>query len=762
MEKILNILRDIERPGTFAVDGEIQPCLLDLEINQVGKIGLPIIPEQIEKIIPHCEQAPYGRGEETVLDAEVRSTWQIDAKSITIHNPQWEEILTYTVREIAAELGLGDSEVHHELYKMLIYGKDDFFTKHRDTEKIDNMFATLVIVLPSAHEGGELIVRHCGSEKQFEFGGQNQQYQIQYAAFYADCQHEVKPIQTGYRCCLIYNLALENVKKQPIAPNNTHLIDELSDLLNDYFKQATTAKLVLMLEHRYSQVGFYLDHLKNADVIKFDIMLEAAEKSNCDLHLAMLTKWESGDVGYDYYEDEDDAEMEEVFDSMLSIDGWITPDNQRVDFGNLTVNEEEVFAEFDSTDRIADEQEIEEATGNEGATMERWYHQAALVIWPQAQCYHHIAKAGIIKTIPKLHQMLFREHAPAEQCKMFAKAIIEQWSTSERLMTYTGGTPSVAELFKTLLETLLILDDQSLLRQIINSLLSQYYPINLHDAMLKLDSKYAWVNFEEELILLSSAKQNPNLYNFMDLLEKSCIDKKDMTQGKQTLCCELTVNSLNSLKANDIIASKTKLSSFNDHDYFVKAYRNQEFEQPLPKALVNLFNAAHKLEQHDLLNEMIGYYCAETSGYSLHNTLIPMLKELAPLYVGIDCPAYQKLYRHCVIQLQNATAQAIVKPMDWKQNVTLSCQCEDCTKLQVFLRSPSEKEYRFKVRKARRQHLHQEINKHKCDMTHETERSGSPQTLVCVKTYLSYERLRLQWEQDKALLAELHQLNSQS
>jgi hypothetical protein len=28
-----------------------------------------------------------------------------------------------------------------------------------------------------------------------------------------------------------------------------------------------------------------------------------------------------------------------------------------------------------------DEEEIEEATGNEGATMERWYHHAALVIW---------------------------------------------------------------------------------------------------------------------------------------------------------------------------------------------------------------------------------------------------------------------------------------------------------------------------------------------------------------------------------------------
>jgi hypothetical protein len=43
------------------------------------------------------------------------------------------------------------------------------------------------------------------------------------------------------------------------------------------------------------------------------------------------------------------------------------------------------------------------------------------------------------------------------------------------------------------------------------------------------------------------------------------------------------------------------------------------------------------------------------------------------------------------------------------------------------------------VRKERRQHLHQIIDRHGCDLTHITDRRGSPQTLVCTKTTASYE-----------------------
>ena len=57
--------------------------------------------------------------------------------------------------------GLGaDGTVEAELYKLLVYEPGGFFLEHRDTEKVGGMFATLIVVLPSEHEGGELVVAH--------------------------------------------------------------------------------------------------------------------------------------------------------------------------------------------------------------------------------------------------------------------------------------------------------------------------------------------------------------------------------------------------------------------------------------------------------------------------------------------------------------------------------------------------------------------------------------------------------------------------
>ena len=45
---------------------------------------------------------------------------------------------------------------------MLVYGKGQFFLPHQDSEKDDAMVGTLVVSLPSAHTGGELVIEHAG------------------------------------------------------------------------------------------------------------------------------------------------------------------------------------------------------------------------------------------------------------------------------------------------------------------------------------------------------------------------------------------------------------------------------------------------------------------------------------------------------------------------------------------------------------------------------------------------------------------------
>lgn len=87
--------------------------------------------------------------------------------------------------------------------------------------------------------------------------------------------------------------------------------------------------------------------------------------------------------------------------------------------------------------------------------------------------------------------------------------------------------------------------------------------------------------------------------------------------------------------------------------------------------------------------------------------------------------------------------------------MTISCRCDDCRALEALARDPAAEVHRFRVRKDRRQHLHQQIDHRGLDMTHVTERHGSPQTLVCTKTRRTYQRQCEQHEADRASMMSL-------
>ena len=85
---------------------------------------------------------------------------------VEFRNPQWPKTVQYAVSKSVAQLGVlgGESSVRADLHKLLLYEEGGLSRTHRDTEKAPGIFATLVIMLPSEHGGGEFEVR-LGKEK---------------------------------------------------------------------------------------------------------------------------------------------------------------------------------------------------------------------------------------------------------------------------------------------------------------------------------------------------------------------------------------------------------------------------------------------------------------------------------------------------------------------------------------------------------------------------------------------------------------------
>ncbi len=105
---------------------------------------------------------------------------------------------------VKGELGLPNAAgLTADLHSLLVYEPDQFFLPHQDSEKSDDMVATLVVTLPSSHAGGELVVEHNGEGSTYR----GSKTTLSLVAFYAHCRHEVLKVKSGYRtrshttCC---------------------------------------------------------------------------------------------------------------------------------------------------------------------------------------------------------------------------------------------------------------------------------------------------------------------------------------------------------------------------------------------------------------------------------------------------------------------------------------------------------------------------------------------------------------------------------
>ena len=193
-----------------------------------------------------------------------------------------------------------------DFYKLLVYDTGSFFVNHRDTEKAAGMFATLIVVLPSLYTGGALLVRHRDREVRLELSCPEPS-QVAFAAFYADCVHEVLPITSGYRLALVYNLRRQGRGQLPQAPDYDTEQARVTALLRQWSagkdapEDDSPEKLLYPLEHAYTPAELAFEALKGADAAAPAVLVAAASAADCDLHLALVTIEESGSAEHTGY-----------------------------------------------------------------------------------------------------------------------------------------------------------------------------------------------------------------------------------------------------------------------------------------------------------------------------------------------------------------------------------------------------------------------------------------------------------------------------
>lgn len=830
-QHLLEALGDLSESISFCASG-IRPLTLPgLIVDGIGEVALPVSKTDAKRLIKKANQAPYGRGEATIVDTDVRRVWQLEPDQFRLENPKWEPFVHEIAKSVKAEFGI-KQKVTASLYKLLVYENGSFFVPHRDTEKSHRMFATLVICLPSKHKGGQLIVSHSGQSQLVDFSDENSVYDLQYAAFYADCEHEVRPVTDGFRICLIYNLAISGRNNQPAAPDFSDSIESTASAIETIFdKDDERDMIILPLMHQYTEAGLTPDgpdndapdeaedggddnwaddevelgrlyeaededekephdetwdheasdfqgtphetsksaktssnvtpvplEFKGADRARADVLSQAATRADCRAFVALLTHWQTGCPDYstidyaptgrfwgDGYADVSDenegAEFEEVVDESMSLKHWHTLDGTRQPFHELSINERDIISDVVEEDRLY-RQEVHEATGNAGMSMERWYHQAVIVLWPQARHYHVLASQGSRNSVPALHDLVTATDDPnqCDDCQSFAQRIIDHWSY--RAGGRRGDTDSLGT---SMMHSLLAIGDSKLAQKFFEKVLPLEYATLDSQLLPALANLAKWKSIEEPLLSFFSDQKADDYH--------------------ADLCGLVTTFGALASGGDRVSPVRKQVCKAALKEVFAMIQRwekrcNSSQSNPFVGTIQPLVRGVCSVGTRNDLKALLARIAAKQEHYDLHQVLIPAVNNLSSDgHFASDSrlaeTALRELRHFCIDELTGRTAKEPAPPKNWKRKAKLNCDCPDCKELTAFLEDKDAKVYRFPRRKDLRQHLHRQIDDHRIDCAHVTERHGRPYTLVCTKNQASFEREMKQYKIDCRLLKEL-------
>ncbi|MGH9075312.1 MAG: 2OG-Fe(II) oxygenase, partial [Acidimicrobiales bacterium] len=253
--------------GSFSAAETAPADGLRLEVRGLGPLVLPVTDEQARRLCSLGRPAPYGRGEQTLVDAAVRDTWEIPKARVKIDKRRWADTLEHVLERLGRDLSLPDGrQLEAQLHSMLVYAPGQFFLRHQDSEKEDAMVGSLVVTLPSAFTGGALEVEHRGEVATYR----GSKKALSFVAFYSDCRHQIKPVTSGHRVVLTFDLTLRgDLAASPESAGDPELIEELARYLGQHFEgRAAPSRLVYLLDHEYTPRGLSWSCLKGADVAR--------------------------------------------------------------------------------------------------------------------------------------------------------------------------------------------------------------------------------------------------------------------------------------------------------------------------------------------------------------------------------------------------------------------------------------------------------------------------------------------------------------
>jgi hypothetical protein len=742
--EITALLARVPIPGTFAVRRSSSAEDLEITVKGVGRIELPVPRAQALELCARARPARYGLKDRTLLDESVRDTWEIPKERLAI-GPRWKKALDRELGEIARELGLPEgSRLEAELHNLLVYEPGQFFAAHQDSEKSDGMIGSLVVTLPSRFTGGALVVHHHDEKVTFADRGED----LALTAFYADCHHEVLPVTAGFRIVLTYNLILAERAVPAVGAGESKEIELLARGIRGHFEAHD--RLVYLLDHQYTESGLAWSALKNGDAVRAARLREVARRLDSEIFLALADVHESwqcedehwsrgrrwGDRRYEARAEEraSTPELIDLIETQIELRHWIGPAGEPAETISSPVAEEDVCYTKASVDLEPFKSEHEGYMGNYGNTVDRWYHRAAVVMWPRERTFVIRAKASPLWAVNVLRAKL--ELGDLEAARQSTERLLPFWeevASRDRRRVFFRRSLRVASALRS--------------DRLAAALLA---PFHLHrldpksaPLLARLDRRYG-LDWSRAIF----AQWNQSHYA-----------REDWVAELPSFIGPLaTASTGRSLELARFIVSEQFGWLKESHERSRKSWHPKSARKELRElnpAILGLLESCLIADSPELKEALLSFI-AEHHPLAFQTELLKAAFELYPPEALPEL-GLGTLHRRSTRALSANLAAPERSPDDWSIAPPSDCACELCKALAGFLRASDRIRFDWPLAQQKRQHIHQAIDRFELPVSHETLRRGSPYTLVLVKTRALFDseaKARRAWRRDLAWLEE--------
>ncbi|KAG5659073.1 hypothetical protein KAF25_007626 [Fusarium avenaceum] len=676
-----------------------------------------------------------------------------------IRSSGWPSYLKKMCNVVAQQMGISTT-VHADIYKMLLYEKGAMFKANTDTEKIPGMFGTLV---------------HCGETVIYE----SSKSRASCAGWYSDVTHEVRPVTSGYRWVLTYNLAINRSLPAPSAGLQRSELRPLRHCIRRWLAEGSERQSPYayhVLDREYTEANTSYASLKGADLARVGALRQACNGLPVTLFLALIEKEEMGDVEfdpcdlqYDYrgamgeYDDEEDDtsyhHISEVYGThhklktVRDLEGVVVASEMGI--------EEDDMLDPDAFEDMVGEEEYEGYMGNSGPSATHWYRLGAVALVPHDAIVDFLGQSGTSYGSSPFPQAQISYLA--NRC---SRPNVQDYLLTAMIDMFEEALPKLRD-------DPYLLTDKSVVSNVLKAALRhQRYELveetlrNLHST-LPLEW-YSWLrqwmmkgDREDKTIqrfnklkkgltlaMLSSGGLTSKfkIITYLVPLPKDLPPGALPTPGPIT---EWTQRMLRKFLGGGGPRQVTKDDGssivdmalyFEDPILFLTESVVPVFEK---RPLAPGFRFRVLLQLMESINKRL---LSTSEGQNLYRTMALLL---------IASQAFDTLRDATLILKEQSKKKARTpwittdrpepaKPANWSVP-GLSCNCGDCQRVTAFLAHPTQMSGKFPMNKGRRHHIHNRPDGDHVGCTHQSERNTNPHTLVITKTTRPQELKLQRW-----------------